>query len=153
MSTDKTQSLSDLYPLPEGVKIRSRKFGANPATPLLPVRPAGPAASADTPSPQEFKLRHEDEKLGLLAILQEDANSGRLTAEVFSRHPDHMKRAAVSVALVGTIEGGMICKTIPLDREVKNGDYCCSGSADFGSLADAVQQLGDRLGLIVFLLI
>ena len=150
MSTDKTQSLSDLFPLPEGVKIRSRKFGANPATPLQPVRPA---SSADTSSPQEFKLRHEDKQLGLLAIVQEDANSGRLAAEVFSCHPDHMKRAAVSVALVGTIEGGMIRKTIPLDREVKNGDYCCSGSADFGSLHDAVQQLGDRLGLIVFLLV
>jgi hypothetical protein len=149
MSSDKMQSLSDLFPLPEGVKIRSRKFGANPATPLQPVRPGGPDALA----PHEFKLRHEDKELGLLVIVQEDANSGVITAEAFSSHPEHLNQAAVSVALVGTTEGGMIRKTIPLDREVKNGDHCCSGSAAFGTLHDAVQQLGDRLGLIVFLLI
>jgi hypothetical protein len=150
VSHDKKPSLDDLYPLPEGVKVRTRKFGANPVTPLQPTRPA---ASGDTSGPGKFMLRHEAKELGLLVIVQEQENSGLLTAEVFSSHSDHLNQAAVFVALVGTIEDGMIRKTIPLVREIKDGEYRCSGSANFGSLRDAVQQLGNQLGLIVFLVV
>jgi len=145
-------SLADLYPLPEGVKLRTRKFGANPVTPLKATPPGGAAFDSD-PGRPEFQLRYEDQHLGLLALVREDVDSRHLIAEVFSSNPEHLNRqAAVSVALVGTVEEQMIRKTIPLKPD-DHGQYRCSGSADFGTLDDAVRELGDQLGLMVFLII
>ena len=42
-----------------------------------------------------------------------------------------------------------IHKLIPLQIAERNG---CSGATDFGSLTNAVKELGPQLGLIVFLL-
>ena len=59
-----------------------------------------------------------------------------------------LNAAAVSVALVGTVDGEMCRKTVPLNVAEKIG---CSGSADFGLLSDATKQLGNELGLVVFI--
>jgi hypothetical protein len=150
VSHDKEPSLADLYPLPEGVRLRSRKFGANPVTPLQPTPSRGAeCASGDA---VEFLLRHEDQELGLFTRVREDADSHHLIAEVFSIHSEHLNQAAVSVALVGTVEDQMIRKTIPLNTE-EHSKYRCSGSADFGKLEDAIRELGAQLGLIVFLVV
>jgi hypothetical protein len=148
MSHEKKPSPADLFPLPEWVKIRTRKFGANPVTPLQPI-PSGESADANRP---EFLLRFQDQDLGIVALVGEDRQSRHLLARVFSSKPEHLNEAAVSVAIVGTVEDQMLRKSIPLNTE-EHGDYHCSGSADFGRFDDVVGKLGDQLGLIVFLLI
>ena len=84
-----------------------------------------------------------------LTVSMRESETGRLIADVFSAEMGLLNKAWVSVSLWGTAEGQQIRKSVPLDVAQTNG---CSGSADF-ALANAVEQLGDRLGLIVFLVL
>ncbi|MBA4063624.1 MAG: hypothetical protein C0501_07910 [Isosphaera sp.] len=152
MNPDPKPPLADLYPLPDGVKIRTRKFGASPGTPLKDLPPDGPQADSGPPR-REFVLSGEYKDLGITVRVQEVPGSGRLVADVFSTDPTHLNTAAVSVALVGTDEDRMIRKTIPLDVPEQAGGYRCSGSADFGPLPDVRAELGTKLGLVVFLVV
>jgi hypothetical protein len=148
VDTEKTPPLADLYSLPPGTKLRVRKFGANPTSPLVPT-PVGGNQGASAAVRPEFRLRWEDQQQGLQVTVRERDN-GHLIAEVFSTDPALLTKATVSVGLVGTIEDGLIRKTIPLDVPETTG---CSGSADFGLLEDAVKELGSELGVVVFLLL
>jgi hypothetical protein len=147
MSTDPKPPLSDLFLLPEGIKIRVRKFGANPLSPLVPV-PVRPDKGDAAPRPA-FQLRWEDPQQGLTVLVREQEN-GRLIANASCTDASLLNKAAMSVGLVGTVENYLIRKTIPLDAPEKTG---CSGSADFGPLTEAVKQLGPQLGVVVFLLV
>jgi hypothetical protein len=59
----------------------------------------------------------------------------------FAADPAMLKKASVSVALVGKDEYKMIRKTIKLDQPDHRTGGCC-GSEGFGSLSDAIKQLG-----------
>jgi hypothetical protein len=146
---DKKPSLADLYPLPEGVKIRTRKFGANPISPLVPT-PSGGDRDDSSSARTEFKIRWEDQEHGLTVLIRERRDSGHLVGDVFCTDAAQLNKLAVSVALVGTNEDQMIRKTISLDVPETTG---CSGSADFGPLIEAVQELGPQLGVVVFMLV
>jgi hypothetical protein len=148
MNTDPKPTLADLFPLPEGTKLRVRKFGAKPVSELVPAPVGGNVAQAAAPRP-EFKIHWEDQQQGLTVIVREREN-GHLVAEVCCSDAGLHNKAAVSVGLVGTVEDHLIRKTIPLDVVVTGG---CSGSADFGPLTAAVQELGPQLGVVVFLLV
>ena len=143
MSIDKKSALEEAFPLPSWVKIRKRKFPKNPASPLQ-------STDRDNPNRAKFQLRLEDEELGLLVLIGEDA-SGHLIGEVFSTNVEHMKQAVVSVALVGTVPDQTIHRIIGFTTEEGQGKYRCRGSADFGNLDVAVNELGDQLGMMVFL--
>jgi hypothetical protein len=148
MSTDPKRTLPDLFPLPDGTKIRARKFGAKPVSPLVPAPVAGDKGDDAAPR-AAFKIRWEDQQQGLTVLVRERGN-GHLIADVFCTDAGLLDKAAVSVGLVGTVEDHLIRKTIPLDVSENSG---CSGSADFGLLADAVKELGQQLGVVVFLLV
>lgn len=147
MNHDDKTTLDDLPPLPAGLRLRSRKFGANPASPLVPT-PAPGARAGTGQKPQPVSIRWEDKGLGLAVTVLELQETGHLVADVFCADAGQRGKAAVSVALVGNIEDRMIRKSIPLDVGEKDG---CSGSAEFGKLADAVAELGTELGVVVFL--
>lgn len=100
----------------------------------------------------EFQLRFEDNDLGILVLVRENVES-KLIAEVFSTNPEHLNGGALSVALVGKLRIEFIRKSIPFTVEEQDGKFRCRGTWDFGKLEDAVQKLGDQLGLIVFLLV
>jgi len=140
--------MPDLYPLPAGIKIRKRRFGANPVSPLVPAPVGGDKADSSAPRPA-YKLRWEDREQGLTVLVRKRDN-GHLIADVLSTDAGMLKKAAVSVGLVGPIEDHPIRKTIPLDVAEKGG---CSGSADFGLLTDVVRELGSQLGMVVILLV
>jgi len=148
MSTDPKPTLPDLFPLPEGTKIRARKFGAKPVSPLVPAPVGGDKGDAAAPR-AAFKVCWEDPQQGLTVLVRERDN-GHLIADVICTEAGLLDKAAVSVGLVGTVVDHLIRKTIPLDVPEKSG---CSGSADFGPLADAVKELGPQLGVVVFLLV
>jgi hypothetical protein len=75
-------------------------------------------------------------------------HAGELVAAVFSRNPDHLNKAAVSVGLVG--KGDELKRlTIPLDTPAEGG---CSGQASFGPLSEVIAGLGREMDLVVFLL-
>ena len=126
--------------------MRTPKFGANPTTPLSPA-PAGGDRADSGGTRAAFRLRWEDAQLGLKVLLREHRDSGRLLAEVTSTDPKHLNAMAVSVAVVGKDEDKMVRRTVPLDVAEEIG---CSGSADFGPLAEVVAELGTELGLVVF---
>ena len=149
MNIEKKLPLEDQYPLPEGVKLRTRKFGANPMSPLVATPTGGDTGDSSSARP-EFKIRWEDQEHGLTVLVRERRESGHLVADVFCTDAGQLNKLAVSVALVGTVEDQMIRKTIPLDVPEKAG---CSGSADFGPLAEAVNDLGPQLGVVVFMLV
>ena len=149
MKTESKQTVDDLYPLPESVKLRTHKFGKNPESPLVPTPTGGDKGDA-SPARTEFKIRWEDQEYGLTVLVRERRESGRLVADVFCNDAGRLNKLAVSVALVGTIDNRMIRKTIPLDVPEKTG---CSGSADFRPLAEAVKELGTQLGVVVFMLL
>jgi len=151
VNTEKKSVLDDLYPLPEGVKLRTRKFGANPMSPLASTPTGGPQG-ASSPDRTEFKIRWEDQEHGLTVLVRERRESGHLVADVFCTDAARLNKLAVSVALVGTIEDHMIRKTIPLDVPEKEIGGC-SGSADFGLLTEATEELGTQLGVVVFMLV
>jgi hypothetical protein len=144
MITKNTPTLEGQYPLPEGVKLRKRKFGTSPVSPLVQVQRAAVSA------PTDFEIGWKDSEHGLTLVIREQRENGRLVANVFCSDSGHLNKLAVSVGLVGMGEERMIRKTIPLVVAEKNG---CSGSADFGPLAEAVEELGDRLGVVVFMLV
>ena len=148
MNIDPKPALPDLFPLPEGIKLRARKFGTKPVSDFIPAPIPRDGADAAVPRPA-FQLRWEDQQQGLTVFVREKAN-GHLIADVFCTDAGLLGKAAVSLGLVGEVEDHLIRKTIPLDVPEKHG---CSGSADFGPLADAVKQLGPRLGVVVFLLV
>jgi hypothetical protein len=135
-------------PLPEGVKLRTRKFGTNPTSALVPV-PVGNGTGDSSAPREEFGLDWEDPALGLTLRVRERDN-GHLIAEVFSTDPARLNKAAVSVGLVGTVENGQLRKTIALTVAEENG---CSGSADFGPLSAAVKELGPQIGVVAFLVV
>ena len=149
MTTENKLTLEGQYALPEGVKLRTRKFGANPMSPLVATPPGGDRGDAG-PARTEFKIRWEDPDHGLTVLVRERRESGHLVADVFCTDAGQLNKLAVSVALVGTIEDQMIRKTIPLDVPEKIG---CSGSADFGPLTEATKELGAQLGVVVFMLV
>jgi hypothetical protein len=147
MSNDPDPNLSDLFPLPKGMKIRTRKFGANPVSPLFPVPVDGDRSDSTKPR-SEFQIRWENQPLGVTALVREREN-GHLIADVFCTNADLLDKAWVSVGLMGTTDQ-LIRKSIPLNVPAKNG---CGGSADFGPLTAAVKELGPQLGVVVFLLL
>jgi hypothetical protein len=147
MNTDPT-NLPDLFPLVKGMKLRTRKLGANPVSPLFPVSIG--TDNHDSPDPRhDFTICWEDPKLGVTVRVREQEN-GRLIADVFSADAALLDKAWVSVSLIGTGVNHISHKSIPLKVAEKNG---CSGSADFGPLADAVKELGPQLGVVVMLLV
>ena len=150
MNTNRPPSLSELFPLPKGVKLPTYKFGTNPVAPLQTVSLGEPAAHAGTPR-SPFKITWEDKEQGLKVCVEERQENSHLIANVYGTHEELLNKAAVSVALMGTNETEVIRKTVPLCVAETNGTFRCSGSADLGLLADAVQRLGDRIGLVVFL--
>jgi hypothetical protein len=149
VNTEPKPTLSDLFPLPEGIKLRSRKFGANPVSQPASAPVGGDKGDSSEPRP-EFRLRWEDTQQGLTVTVRE-REGGHLIADVFSTDAAHRDKADVSVGLVGTHEDRLIRKTIRLS--VPETDGCSSGSADFGPLTDAATELGSQLRLVVFLLV
>jgi hypothetical protein len=148
MSTEPKPTQSDPFPVPEGIKLRARKFGANPVSQLVAAPVGGPRGDDSAPRPP-FRIDWEDTAQGLTVKVRE-RTGGHLIVEVVSTDPLLLKNAAVSVGLVGTVEDGLIRKTIPLDVPEEGG---CSGSADFGPLAAAVTELGPQIGIVAFLLV
>src|SRR5262245_7814770 len=142
MSTDPKSTLPDLFPLPEPVKLRTPKFGARPVSNFVPV--PTPVDQGAGPSRPAFRIDWQDQEQGLTVRIRETAD-GHLSAEVFSTDAALLNQAAVSVGLLGTAEGRLIRKTVPLNVAEPQG---CSGSADLGPLADAVQQLGPQLAAV-----
>ncbi len=145
MATEPKPTLIDLFPLPEGVRIRERRFGANPVSSFVPVPVRDD--KGDTLPQSAFKLSWEDREQGLTVIVKEQ-NNGHLIANVFSTDASLLNKAVVSVALIGKMGNETIHKSIPLNVPEKDGS---SGSKDFGLLTEAMKELGSLLGLIVFL--
>ncbi len=142
----------DLFPLPESIKIRQRKLGARPVSPLVPT----PRDTGDSSAPRPaFENRWEnqfqlDEPVCKITVIVREQDNGRLIANVFCTDAGLLSKAAVSVGLIGAVEVQTIRKTIPLDIPDKDG---CGGSADFGALTEAVKKLGPQIGIIIFLLV
>jgi hypothetical protein len=151
MGPNSQRTFEELFPLPDGVKLRTRKFGVTPPTPLVQVPVPGQAADAG-PGRPTLKIRWEDSTLGLTVLAREDAATGRLIGEVFCSDPAMLNKASVSVALVGKHEHRMIRKTVKLDQP-DNRTGGCRGSDDFGSLDNAIKELGAEMGLVVFVLL
>src|SRR4051794_18995814 len=57
MNTDPQPTMSNLLPLPEGIKLRARKFGANAVSALVPAPVGGDPTAVSRP---EFKIDWED---------------------------------------------------------------------------------------------
>jgi hypothetical protein len=153
MDTEAKRNALDL-PLPEGISLRSRKFGAKPTSPPA-LAPVG-GNKGDSSAPRRaFQLRWEDKVQGLTVVVREQLG-GHLLANVFSTESNSLDKVAVSVGLVGSndnakddlIDACLIRRTIPLNVPEADG---CSGSADFGPLANVVAKLGPQLRLVVFL--
>src|SRR5579871_453910 len=111
-------SFEELFPLPEGVKLRTRKFGMTPPPPLVRI----PMGRDDRPT---LTLRWEDIALGLTVLVREQPLTGKLIAEVFCTNPAMVNKAAVSVTLVGRHEHNMIRRTVKLDRLDTERGGCC----------------------------
>jgi len=147
MNSDPKPNVSDLFPMPKGMKLRTPKFGANPVSPFV-YAPVGVDNCSPEPRP-EFKICWEDHQQGVSVVVKAGEN-GHLIADVFCTNVGLLDKAAVSVALVGTSPEHMIRKAIPLNAPEKDG---CGGTADLGPLTAAVKELGPQLGLVVFLLL
>src|SRR5687767_5096849 len=111
MSTDPKQTLDELFPLPKGIKIRSRKFGKNPVSALVPTSVGQANCSADSQR-SPFQIDWEDQHLELKVRVREQEN-GRLIATVFCNNADRLGKAAVSVGLWGTAAEFSIRKSVP----------------------------------------
>ena len=148
MSTDPQPARPNPFPLPEGIKLRARKFGTKPFSDFVSAS-VGPNQSGVTAPQSEFTLRWEDAKQGLTVLVRE-REDGHVIAGVFCTDASLLNKAAVSVGLLGKLEPRPARKTIPLNVPESNG---CSGSADFGPLADLVKELGPQLAVLVFLLL
>jgi hypothetical protein len=149
MEPDLKSTLDRLYPMPEGVKLRTRKLGKNPESQLVST-PTDAEIADSGPSRSAFTIHWEDKEYGLSVLVRESQETGHLVADVFCTDAGQLNNLAVSVALVGTIDNQMIRRTIPLGALEKAG---CSGSADFGPLTEAVKKLGSRLRIVVFMLV
>lgn len=110
------------------VKIHRYQFGTQPVSALV-------AVDADT-----FHLTHADETLWL-----------RVTAEVIDGHVAVYVRCStsdkVSVALVGSDEESMIRRTV----ELKKIDGINQGVEDFGTVDSVLALLGERIGIVAFI--
>lgn len=146
MNTDPNPNLHDPFPLPKGMIRHTTKIGAYPISEFVPVPVSGRNGASSDPRP-EFKICWEDQQQGLRVLVRE-REDGHLIADVFCSNAGLLGQAAMSVGLVGAGTTDVILKAIPLNMPEKNG---CSGSADLGSLASAVKQLGSQLGLVVML--
>ncbi len=149
MDTDLNSTLDRLYPLPEGVKLRTLNLSKNAESPLVSISTGEEMAESGASRP-EFTIHWEDKDNGLTVLVRECPENGHLVADVFCTDAGQLNKLAVSVALVGTSGNQMIRKTIPLRAPEKTG---CSGSADFGLFTEAVTKLGTRLGIFVFMLV
>jgi len=147
MSADPKPDMPDLFPLPPGVRLHTRKFAAKPYSEYVTVSANGKEDAGCTQS--QFAIRWEDQQQGLTVVVREQEN-GKLVADVVCNNAGLLGKAAVSVGLVGTIEGRMIRKTVPLNVPASGG---CSGTADLGPLGDAVAELGSKLAVVVILLV
>src|SRR5260221_7831937 len=105
MNNDPKASVSDLFPMPKGMKIRTPKFGANPVSQFV-CAPVCLDNDSSGPRP-EFKICWEDQQQGVSVVMQEREN-GRLIADVFCTSAGLLDKAAVSVALVGKSPVDMI---------------------------------------------
>ncbi len=84
MNTGQKPTLEGQYPLPEGVKLRTRKFGANPMSPLV-ATPTGGDRGDSSPGRTEFKIHWEDQEHGLTVLVRESRESGHLIGAVLLR--------------------------------------------------------------------
>lgn len=154
MNTERQPTLPDLYPPPEGSKVRERTFGASPVSPPVSA-PIGRDA-ADPAAPRlPFKSRwenqlQEDSGGRKIKITVRERDNGHLIADVFCNDAELLGKASVSVGLVGARADRTIRMSVALDVPATDG---CSGSADFGPLADAVEELGGQLRVVMFLLV
>ena len=148
MTPETKSAFDDLFPLPQGVKLRARRFAANPVSEPASAPVGGPLGNNSAPR-KAFELHWSDEALQLSVDVRERDN-GRMVAEAFCKDASLLGRAAVSVGLVGEDEevydtvGGSI-----LLNETEDGG--CAGSLDLGPLADAVERLGANLRLVAYL--
>jgi hypothetical protein len=141
-SEEKTSSYP--FPVPEGVRVRSRRFGRKPASPMIVVD------AARAPGCEHgFTMHWEDAEQGLSVMAREQPD-GRLLARVVCCDANLHGRAWLSVAVVGASSEHFIRQTIPLAAPDSDGH---SGSADFGPFGDIVKELGPQLGMIVFLMV
>ena len=143
MTSDQYPALGEMMPLPPGIKLRRRKFGAD--SPIITVNLGGNASDSERLS--LFELHWNDPELGLTVMVREQP-SGRLVTDVACADAGLLNKW-VSVALMGTFNTEMVRKTIPLDTPEGAG---CGGFADFGPLADAVKLLGPQLRIVVILM-
>lgn len=147
MSKDLQPSvMNDLFPLPAGIRLRTRTFGKNSVSDLMPTG-LRKDQSASSEQREPFKILLVVDGLGLKVLMQE-REDGHLLANVHCRDISLLNRAAAVVGLVGTKEFELISKTIPFD--VAEGDGC-AGSADFGTLTAAVEKLGEELSVVAYL--
>lgn len=137
MSTDRKPTLEELFPLPAGIKVHTRRFGARPVSAPVPVPDAG------------FRFEWADAEQGLRVLVTEGGD-GRLAAEATCRDAALRGHAAVSVAIASARSDDSIRQTVPLNDPAPGGG--CRGAADFGLRVDAVARLGDRFVFVVFLL-
>jgi hypothetical protein len=150
MDNKRQPTFEELFPLPPGVKLHRRLFGATPPTPLKTVQPGGQRGAGEDEPP--LTLAWDDAKLRLSAVVREDPTTGKLIGSAFCTDPAMLNKGAAAVSLVGNREYEMILKTIKLDQpDQRTGG--CRGSADFGLLKDAVAKLGTEMGLVVFMVV
>ncbi len=112
----------------EPASIHRYQFGTQPVSGLSSV------------SSDSFHLTHADDMLGL-----------HVTAEAIDGHVAVYVRcstaSAVSVALVGSDEDKMIRKNVRLGYRI---DGCNQGVEDFGTTSSVLALLGERVGIVAF---
>jgi hypothetical protein len=146
MDTNAGLNLNNLHTLPDGIKLRTLKLDSKPALKPVSVPDATQPISATRPA---FALHWEDDDQGLSVDVREQED-GHLRADV-SVTDVGLKQAFMSVGLFGsTGEYALVRKTVPLATVDERG---CHGSADMGTLANAVKELGHEIGLVCFLVI
>jgi hypothetical protein len=136
--------LRDLFPLPEGTKLRKPRFGtAGPSKPQ-PLPPAGDSAASGG---ADFSLDWTDEHLQLEVRCRREGDD--LVVSV-TCHDPALKGQAVSVFLLGSIQGHRLRKTVLLDETAPAG---CAGKGSFGKIAQIARELGTTLAVVAHLLI
>ena len=131
---------------PSGIRLRKKKFGTNMGAPLVPV-PANVADSLATRPAFELHLENPGIRLTVHMRERED---GHLIVDAFCADPDLVNKAWAAVSLYGKGEWLRISKSIFLDVAEPTG---CRGYADFGTMANALKELGHQMGLIAFLML
>jgi hypothetical protein len=143
--------LNQLFPLPEGVKLRKPRFGtAGPSAPVpIRVRHVQHARGEHQRPAPPFEIKDwNDPHLGLTINVLEDPD-GEVWAYVDCNDRSYLGKE-VSVALLGSKgEYRLLRRTIALNTETSHG---CSGKASFGKLQDLAEELGDQVQLSAFLL-